>query len=554
MAGSAIVARLQLDSKDYDKKLEQAKRKTKDFSQGGMSEFAKFATAIAGSKAAMEAFNRVIASSQTIGDNYARTMEVAKSVTDQFVYSIANADFTRFTDGLKGVRQRAREAYDALDQLGNTNISYSYFQGRERAAFKEGILTAKDTGLSMDERKAGLAIAKTAMTNLQGYIEKLGSDTEAYLRAEIAKIADIDISDVDADILARALAVDLNKDAAQIRADIVAKYNEYQARYAAEVTPYQSRTNANRYGYQVANFAYNPEMAAANASALNTEYAETKQLYAILNVLSDEQLKNLSQQGLAVENFKYSMGDIITQYREAEKLLNTPVNPNTVVAKLPDKGGAGGGIDFTRGLAVVGTGTTRTRTSAQIEMSNAVSEDATKRAEEYNNALATLDATAVSASDGLGMVGNMIGQLGGMMDEGTSAWMSYAGNIVSAIGGAIPSLEALAAAQAAAAVAGTALNPWTAVAAVAAIGSVVAAMSQLPKFATGGVVPGNMMSGDNVLIRANSGEVVLTKTQANNIGSMLNGGMNGKVVFEIRGDKLVGILNNYNKTKAYGVR
>ena len=131
--------------------------------------------------------------------------------------------------------------------------------------------------------------------------------------------------------------------------------------------------------------------------------------------------------------------------------------------------------------------------------------------------------------------------------------MSYAGNIVSAIGGALPSLEALAAAQAAAAVAGPALNPWTAVAAVAAIGSVVAAMSQIPKFATGGVVPGNMMSGDNVLIRANSGEVVLNKQQQDILSNRLNG-MNGKVEFRIKGDTLVGVLNNNQKiaSRNYG--
>ena len=79
-------------------------------------------------------------------------------------------------------------------------------------------------------------------------------------------------------------------------------------------------------------------------------------------------------------------------------------------------------------------------------------------------------------------------------------------------------------------------------------------MSQIPKFATGGVVPGNMMSGDNVLIRANSQEMVLTRDQQNLLSKRLDGGLAGKVVFEIRGDKLVGILNNYNKTKAYGVR
>ncbi len=206
-------------------------------------------------------------------------------------------------------------------------------------------------------------------------------------------------------------------------------------------------------------------------------------------------------------------------------------------------------------MAGISAGTSAGPLSTSITpMDVVIPQEAIDNVEKYNAALETLEATYVSTADGLGMVGNMIGQLGGMMDEGTAAWMSYAGNIVSAIGGALPALESLAAAQAAAAVAGTALNPWTAVAAVAAIGSVVAAMSQLPKFATGGVVPGNMMSGDNVLIRANSGEVVLTKQMAGNIGDALKGGMNGKVEFKIKGDTLVGVLNSHNKiaSRNYG--
>lgn len=146
--------------------------------------------------------------------------------------------------------------------------------------------------------------------------------------------------------------------------------------------------------------------------------------------------------------------------------------------------------------------------------------------------------------------------MSGLLGEGEGAWMSYMGSIVSAVGGALPALETLATHYAAAAAAQTALNPWTVAAGVAAVGSIVAAMSAIPKFATGGVVPGNNLSGDNVLIRANSGEVVLTKTQANNIGSMLSGGLGGKVVFKIEGSTLVGVLNNHNRIagRSYGYK
>lgn len=556
MAKSEIIASLKLNSTDYEQKLAKAKKNTQSFAQGGMSDFAKLATAIASSKAAMEVFNRVVASSQTIGDAYARTMSTMKSITDDFVYSLANADFTRFTDGLKGVRQRAQEAYDALDQLGNTQISYKYFSASERATFREGILTAKDTTLSMDERRAGLAAAEAALSRIQEMTETLSANTTDYLRKEIGKLAGLNASDVEMDALAKALAVDVSANAAQIRQGIIEKYNEYQRRYAAEVAPYASKTGTNAYGQIVANLAYDPERAKAAAAALNAEFGETKVLYTLLNRISDDVLQKLAEQAMSVDQSKYAMGELVTQLREAAKLLNTPVRGGTVGEVINPKHKVGN-------LSLYGGNTSASELPSRIsgfaptayfaEGSYEAYIAAQGAAREYADALAVLDNTSLSASEGLGALSGAMGNLSGMLGEGAGAWMNYAGGIVSAVSSALPALEALAAAQAAAAVTKTALSPWTVISGIAAVTSIIAAMSQIPKFATGGVVPGNALSGDNVLIRANSGEVVLTKQQANNIGSAL-AGLGGNVRFVIEGDKLVGVLNNHNRitSRSYG--
>lgn len=539
----SITVGLKCDSTDYDKKLAAAKKKTKSFGQESVDMFKAVAAAVAGSKAAMEVFNRVMASSQTIGDAYARTMSVVKTVTDDFIYSIANADFTRFTDGLKGVRQRAQEAYDALDQLGNTQISYKYFSASERATFREGILTAKDTTLSMDERRAGLAAAEASLARLEEMTEVLSANTVDYLRKEIAKLADLNASDVEMDALAKALAVDVSGNAAQIRQGIIDRYNEYERRYAAEVAPYASKTGTNAYGQITANLAYNPEKAAAAAAALNAEFGETKVLYTLLNRVSDEVLQKLSEQAMSVDQTKYAMGELVTQLREAARTLNTPIQGGTVGEVLispsrykPQSIGS---------MAGIGEGASASALPVTLE--------AVQPVILYEKELQTLQDTAVSASEGLGALGNAFGNMSDVLGEGAGAWMNYAGGIISAVGSALPSLEALAAAQAAAAVTKTALSPWTVISGIAAVTSIIAAMSQIPKFATGGVVPGNALSGDNVLIRANSGEVVLTKQQANNIGSAL-AGLGGNVRFVIEGDKLVGVLNNHNRitSRSYG--
>jgi hypothetical protein len=225
---------------------------------------------------------------------------------------------------------------------------------------------------------------------------------------------------------------------------------------------------------------------------------------------------------------------------ELNNQLNQPIKPGTVgevIAPSRYKPQSLGS------MAGIGEGTSASALPVTLE--------AVQPVILYEKELQTLQETAVSASEGLGALGNAFGNMSGMLGEGAGAWMNYAGGIVSAVGSALPALESLAAAQAAAAVTKTALSPWTVISGIAAVTSIIAAMSQIPKFATGGVVPGGSLSGDNVLIRANSGEVVLTKQQANNIGSMIGG---GRVEFVIRDSVLYGILKRGNayRSRSYG--
>ena len=78
-----------------------------------------------------------------------------------------------------------------------------------------------------------------------------------------------------------------------------------------------------------------------------------------------------------------------------------------------------------------------------------------------------------------------------------------------------------------------------------------AASLAMATFADGGVVSGNSFHGDNVLIRANAGETILTQKQSYDLFHMLKdarqGDISGRVRFEIAGDKLYGVLDNYNR-------
>lgn len=82
-------------------------------------------------------------------------------------------------------------------------------------------------------------------------------------------------------------------------------------------------------------------------------------------------------------------------------------------------------------------------------------------------------------------------------------------------------------------------------------------LSALPGFTDGGFVPGSSFTGDNVLARVNSGELILNKSQQANLWKAAHGkfspaaqrGSLQNLRFEIEGKKLVAILNQQSKIK-----
>ena len=91
------------------------------------------------------------------------------------------------------------------------------------------------------------------------------------------------------------------------------------------------------------------------------------------------------------------------------------------------------------------------------------------------------------------------------------------------------------------------LAAWASVAA-----TIMGIFASLPKFATGGIVGGSGFSGDRQLIRANSGEMVITRAQQARLWSAISGGGQlggGQVTFKISGQELYGVLSNYNSKK-----
>lgn len=166
-----------------------------------------------------------------------------------------------------------------------------------------------------------------------------------------------------------------------------------------------------------------------------------------------------------------------------------------------------------------------------------------------------------AVSDMAGSMGSVFGSLGSAIGGTTGEVLNFAGQSINAIAQIIPQIVSMIAAKEAEAIAaGTASGasmPFPAnIAAIAGIVATIAGVfASLPKFESGGIVGGSSFTGDKLLARVNSGEMILNKTQQRNlynsmnnaeIGQPMQSTLKGDVKFEISGSSLKGALKNYD--------
>lgn len=158
-------------------------------------------------------------------------------------------------------------------------------------------------------------------------------------------------------------------------------------------------------------------------------------------------------------------------------------------------------------------------------------------------------------------MGGAFTALGGSIEGAGGKMLSFAGQSVQAgaqiaeqVSKLIPAKQAEALASGMASASGL---PFPAN--LGAIASIVATITSLfaslPKFESGGIVPGGAFSGDRTLIRANAGEMILNKRQQNNLyraisedrlggGGTTNVNVTGQ--FRIKNGDLVAVIENHN--------
>ena len=87
----------------------------------------------------LEVFNKTINSSQTLADDFGGIQKSVTTIVDDFFQSLANGDFSPFFNGIDGLIEKAREAYDAMDDLWNMAQSFSVKNARLNNQFNANL-------------------------------------------------------------------------------------------------------------------------------------------------------------------------------------------------------------------------------------------------------------------------------------------------------------------------------------------------------------------------------------------------------------------------------
>lgn len=610
MAAANLVVKMLLDSGAFDTNIKSAQKQMQTFENVGknvLGTLGKFAGGIGIATTAIGAFNQIMKASQTTSDFLDQQMRILTNSVDGFFTAIATGDFSYMTRGFEEIKRKAKEAQQAIDQLGNTTMSYDYFTSKNDALFQEALQKSKDKTLSQSDREAARATA-TAIIGEQEEISAVMADTldETMRKVVTEKTAGLSWLQVGKEDIERILRVDVMKNRDDEKARLDKEYKEYlKAREDAKKWVEKNK----KYGpdYKTT-WGFNKlvEERMESQGITSEKYKDAILANEMLVKENDEWLANLIKIANQYDNvtrkiatMKQAMNEVngmdmskgittspkvtsskekvapavegslrwineeIAKVQKELQNLNPELNPQKLQElqnKLADLENKKRKIEFEvtyiqkgEKQDSVALGKQGLLTDGWLALPTQKPKDTT---ENTNNTADTENKITANQkwAASINGVASALGAVTNMTNEGASAWISWGAGILTSIAAALPALEtlftaesAVGAATAARSAAETPVVGW--ILAGAAVASFLAAIAAIPKFANGGIVDSPFGVGDRVLARVNGGEMILNRHQQSNLFNLLNNGgtaSTNKVTFEIEGKKLIGVLKNYN--------
>lgn len=509
----SLLLQLLLNTADFDKNLKKSKKEVDAFAALGKKGFSdltsmlgKFAGAAGIAVGGYELFNKAIGSSQALTDSWGRTMEVAKVGFDNLVYSIANADFTVFNDGLRDMAERAKAAYDAYDQLANTVMSGNFSMSLDQASYRERMMVARDKSRPMEERQAALEQARALAQTMSETSQKIFDDSMTALKAQFSAATGADISLFNRDMIEQAFRIDAKSTSSQERAEIERQYKEYQAKMRDAMAISGTRVTGYGFGGQTfTEFYGDAEEERRVIEGLQREYASIIAKQLALFRMTDNELSKAMQTFLSATNTRNTTSEMFSSINELSTTMSGEIATKA-------KANAARKVATTTTAAAprtIGLNLGMPTIALPDKISGIADESEIER---YRQGLAKVQGEHLFAEqqkelegmrESVGMLGDAFSSLGNSIGGAAGSMLEWVGTTAQAVQAMLPFLNYLsaqatlsnaaasaemknAAAKTLSAYAGI---PFAGVAmGIAAVSSIVGVMSSLPEFAQGGIV------------------------------------------------------------------
>lgn len=606
-----LIAKLKLDSSNWDTQINKSKQSIKKFetdAKSSMRNFdgvlkgvggslTKFAGFIGLAVTAGETLNKMMESNQTTSDLFHNNLNAAKDSVDLFFKSLTTGDWSAFNDGLLGTFDNLKQLSMMMDELADKKLSLGFIRADDLKDIERFEQIAKDTNKTLAERK-------DAAQNMQGVINHLNKKTK--------ETANFELQTLNQNYASKS---GLKIDTEDLK--YFTKNTNFNGSLTTEANnAYKTYIKLNseaaklkkQFDYEVKNFGFDPTTKNQKKYLDKKKEAElfkTENEFLIkqgwLTEENDEARQKMIQTLIEQINLEKEIYGLQKRADETIRGVQTSAsssNKKSSSSKKSEKEYKAGSLDLinkeiadlTTKLNAATDEATRygirealkklNREKLMIELeatlgtnklksselkkvkgklpTDALTDKLTPKAKKAAKVeLFEVDNTAL---DYLSAMGNLMGNFSGLADNAGAAFLQYGANIIASVATMLPALASLFGIEAALGMAEQAKIPWPMnLIAMAATGAgLIAAIASIPKFADGGIVPGNNFIGDKNLVGINSGEMILNKGQQARLFNILDGkqslntNANGNVTFKIQGKELIGVLNNYsNKINKY---
>lgn len=336
-----LITRLIMDASKYDSGLQKAQKSIDKFidkntslnnvMKGAQGTIAKMAGTLGIAVGASEAFNKVLNSSQVLGDATAAAIESAKKSIDEFFYSLGSGDFSAFINGLDNIIAKSKEAHSALDQLGNTKISFDYYQGKFDEAIAKARLNAKNKQLDEDERKKAFKAWDDELKAKETAGQTVAKDALNALTKSIVVGTQLRASDIKLKDFEKVMEIDLmpSKSRSEAKSYWAKQYEDY--RKLADRIESDRRVDVARTNDYGRTKSIN-DAAKIAQEGVAAKYKDAIIYNKLLNKLSDDELIKLTELGKQY----YSVSQLVSQQRQEFNESTTEFN-NSITASAKAK-------------------------------------------------------------------------------------------------------------------------------------------------------------------------------------------------------------------------